>query len=103
MRGHIRKRGKMSWAVVLDLGRDADGKRRQKWHSVRGTKKDAERELGRLLNEINTGAYVEPARLSVGQYLETWLSDSAKPKVAPKTFERYAAIMRTQVLSLIHI
>ena len=45
MKGHIRKRGDKSWAVVLDLGRDETGKRRQKWHTVRGTKKDAEREL----------------------------------------------------------
>ena len=59
MKGHIRKRGRSSWAVVLDLGRDADGKRRQKWHSVRGTRKDAQRELARLLNQINTGAYIE--------------------------------------------
>ena len=28
MKGHIRKRGKSSWAVMLDLGRDASGKRR---------------------------------------------------------------------------
>ena len=24
MQGHLRKRGKRSWAIVLDLGRDAD-------------------------------------------------------------------------------
>ena len=45
MRGHIRPRGPQSWAVVLDVGRDGGGKRRQKWHTVRGTKKDAQREL----------------------------------------------------------
>ncbi len=98
MRGHIRRRGKASWAVVLDLGRDANGMRRQKWHSVKGTRKDAERELGRLLNEINTGAYVEPARLTVAEYLEKWLGDYARPNVAPKTYERYAAIIRSQIV-----
>jgi hypothetical protein len=29
MRGHVRKRGK-KWAVVVDVGRDEDGKRQQK-------------------------------------------------------------------------
>jgi integrase len=93
MRGHVRKRGKASWAVVVDLGRDAQGKRRQKWHSVPGTKRDAERELARLLNDLNTGGYIEPTRLLVRDYLEKWL-ESARSKVAPKTLERYAEIVK---------
>jgi integrase len=89
MKGHIRKRGTSSWAVVLDIGPDVDGKRRQKWHSVRGTRRDAQRELTRLLNQLNTGAYVEPSRISLAEYLDRWLLDYAKPKVAAKTYDRY--------------
>ena len=89
MKGHIRKRGKTSWAIVLDLGRDADGKRRQKWHSVRGSYRDAERELARLVHEMNTGAYVEPSRLKLSEYLDRWMADYAAHNVAPKTRERY--------------
>jgi integrase len=89
VKGHIRKRGKSSWAVVIYLGRDASGKERHKWHSVRGTKRDAQRELARLLHETNTGSYVEPARMTVGEFLDRWLADYAKAKVLPKTFERY--------------
>ena len=98
MKGHVRRRGRTSWAIVLDLGRGVDGRRRQKWHSVRGTREDAERELGRLLNEIGTGAYVEPANISVADYLERWLSDYAHSTVAPKTFERYREIIRSHVI-----
>jgi integrase len=98
MRGHIRQRGEKSWAVVLDVGRDSDGKRKQKWHSVRGSRKEAERELTRLLHEMNTGAYVEPTRLSVGAYLERWLADYARASVAPKTYERYAEIVRLHLV-----
>ena len=93
MRGHIRKRGKNSWAIVFDLGRDEEGKRRQRWHSVRGTKKDAERELARLMNEINLGAYVEPSRMLVRDYLDQWLKDYAEQSVSPKTRERYWEII----------
>jgi integrase len=94
MKGHIRKRGEKSWAIVLDIGRDENGKRRQKWHSVRGIKKEAEAEMSRLLNEMNTGAYVEPARMSVRDYLDKWLADYAKHNVAGKTYERYDEIVR---------
>jgi integrase len=89
MKGHIRKRGKSSWAVVLYLGRDETGKDRHRWYSVRGTRRDAERELARLLHEASTGFYVEPARMSVSEFLDRWLIDYAKPKVSPKTCERY--------------
>jgi integrase len=90
MNGHIRRRGKTSWAIVLDLGHDASGKRRQKWHTVKGTKRDAERERARLINEVNSGAYVEPSQMRVSEYLLRWLRDYAEPKVSAKTYERYA-------------
>jgi integrase len=92
MRGHVRRRGKESWSIVVDVGGDPNGRRRQKWHTVQGTKKDAERELARLLYEMNTGAYVQPARLTVAEYLSRWLTDYAEPNVPGKTFERYSEI-----------
>jgi integrase len=94
MKGHLRRRGKNSWSIVLDLGRDASGKRRQKWHAVGGTKKVAERELARLVNALHTGAYIEPTRITVAEYLERWLEDYARSNVSAKTFERYAEIVR---------
>ena len=93
MKGHLRKRGDRSWAVIVDVGRDADGKRRQRWHSVKGSKRDAERELAKILHEMNTGSYVEPAKMTVGEYLDRWLADYAKHSVAGKTFERYEDIV----------
>ncbi|TDA67997.1 MAG: hypothetical protein D9V47_09115 [Clostridia bacterium] len=98
MKGHIRPRGKGTWAIVLDLGRGAEGKRKQKWVTVHGTKKDAERELARLLHEMNTGAFVEPAKTTLGEYLEHWLEAYAKTNVAPKTFERYVQIVRNDLV-----
>jgi integrase len=98
MKGHIRKRGKSSWAIVLDLGRDGAGKRHQKWHTVRGTKKDAERELARLITEIHAGNYVEPSRMLLREYLDRWLKDYAEQSVSPKTYERYEEIIRSHIV-----
>ncbi len=97
MKGHIRKRGKKSWAVVIDLGRDATGRRKQKWHSVRGGRKDAERELARLLYAVNTGDYVEPSRILLREYLDRWLRDYARHAVSPKTYERYHDIIENHI------
>ncbi len=96
MKGHIRKRGKNVWAVVLDIGYDEAGKRQQRWHSVRGTKRDAERELARLINEMNTGAYVEPSRLLVSDYLKDWLAEAAT-RIAAKSAERYRDIIEGHI------
>ncbi len=93
MKGHIRKRGKESWAIKIDIGRDPEtGKRRTKWHTVRGGKRDAQRELNRLLAALDANEYVEPSRTTVAEFLQQWL-DTVKPSVRPKTFERYADIV----------
>jgi len=94
MKGHIRRRGRASWSIVLDLGRDANGKRQQKWHTVRGTKRQAESELTTLLNALNTGSYVAPAKLTVSEDLDRWLKDYAKTNLAAKTYDRYEQIVR---------
>ncbi len=98
MRGHIRKRGQSSWAIIVDIGPDSQGKRRQKWHTVTGTKREAERALARLINEISTGAYVEPSRVLLSDYLRRWLNDYAQPKVSLKTHERYKQLIEGHIV-----
>lgn len=75
MRGHVRRRSKKSWTVVVELPRDPEtGKRRQRWVTVQGTKKEAEQVLVELLVEIGGGLKgLPPGRLMVRQYLANWL------------------------------
>jgi len=95
MPGYIRKRGKLSWQVMVRAGRDpVTGKYVRITRTVRGTRKEAERLLARLLHEVNHGAVVAPGRTTVGEWLHRWLVDIAKPNVAAKTWERYEEIVR---------
>ena len=94
MKGHLEERGKDRWYIVLEVGRDADGKRRRRRHTFNGTKTAAEREMVKLLRQLDTGTYLEPDRVTVAEYLQRWLADYAKPKVAPRTYERYEEIVR---------
>src|SRR5262245_46568261 len=41
MRGHIRERSPGHWAIIIDE-RDATGKRKRRWHSFKGTKREAQ-------------------------------------------------------------
>ncbi len=99
MKGHIRARGRNTWAIKYDIGRDPKtGKRRSKWVTVHGSKRDAQRELRRLLHELDTGTQVEPSRLTVGEFLERWLADYAQHNVSAKTNERYGEIVRKHLV-----
>jgi len=97
MKGHVRRRGTRSWAVILDLPPGEDGKRRQKWHAVKGTKRDAERELARLIHSLNTASYVEPTKTTLAEYLERWL-ETVEPTLGARTFHRYAEIARKHLV-----
>ena len=97
MTGHIRKRGERSWAILIDLPRGPDGKRRRKWHTVHGNKKDAQRKRNELLHQLETGAYVEPTKMTITEFLERWLKH-VRSKVGGKTFERYSEIVHKNLI-----
>ena len=97
MKGHIRERSPGHWAIVIDLRDPATGKRRRKWHKFAGTKRKAQDECARLISELNGGLYIEPAKITVGQFLDRWL-EHVKPLVSPRTHERYGELV-TRTLS----
>jgi integrase len=88
MKGHIVERSPGRWAIILDVYDPATGERRRKWHSFKGTKRQAQTECSRLITQMQEGVYVEPAKLTLAQFLERWL-EHIRPNVAPKTYERY--------------
>ena len=99
MRGHITRRAKDSYTIVVDLGADPEtGKRRQQWVTVRGTRRDAERRLAELLHRLDTGAFVKPSKTTVADYLRRWLEEYVKPNLSPRGFERYESIARVHLI-----
>ena len=97
--GHIRQRGKQSWRLKFDLGRDpATGKRLSRYVTFQGTKREAQAELNRLLNRRNEGTYVDPTKMSVAEYLEHWLTVDIERRVASKTALRHRGIVKHQIV-----
>lgn len=98
MKGSLVQRGS-HWYAVLDLPRGPDGRRRQKWHKLTATgKREAQKELAKLLADLARGTYIEPGKLTVGEYLEKWLADYARVNVSAKTLERYEGIVRQHLI-----
>jgi integrase len=92
-KGHIRARGPGAWELKYDIGVDpATGQRMTRFKTVRGAKRDAQRELRAILTGIDGGTYTDPSKLTVGQWLSQWLEE-ARHVVARKTLERYREIV----------
>ena len=85
MRGSIRKRYKDSWNIILDVGYQLDpeiGRQKwvQKWFTVKGTKRDAEKKLAELLHDVNRSQYMEPSKLTLGECSPSgWRPPSSPP------------------------
>src|SRR5215470_10832597 len=95
MKGHLRERSPGRWAIVIDV-HDESGKRRRKWHSFRGTKREAQIECSRIITELQGGPYVEPSRLTVAQFLDRWF-DHIRTQVSPRTWECYGETINAYV------
>jgi integrase len=99
MTGHIRRRGKASWELKFDAEPDQlTGKRQIQYHSFKGTKREAEIELARLIAENAKGIGVDPTKATLSEFLDRWDRDWASANVEGKTIERYRELLALYVL-----
>jgi len=98
MSGHVQRRGKNSWRLKFDIGRDPiTNVRRIRQITFRGTKRQAEQELVNRMAEYNTGISVDPSKITVSDYLTSWHTDHAAIHTTPKTSERYKQLIKNQI------
>ena len=100
MKGHIRERSPGHWAIVIDVRDPQTGKRKRRWHSFAGTKRQAQIECARLLTETKNGTSVDPTRMTVSAFLERWL-EHMEGQVSPRSHERYAELCRKNLAPLL--
>jgi integrase len=97
MRGHLRERSPGHWAIVIDTNDTTTCKRKRKWHSFVGTKRQAQIECARLISEVQSGTYLEPAKTTLAQFLDRWLVHM-QSQISPKSHERYSEIVRKNII-----
>ena len=100
MKGHIRERSPGRWAIILDVRDPQTGKRKRRWHSFEGGRRQAQIECARLIAELQGGAAVDPTRETIAAFLERWL-EHMRGQVAPRTHERYAELCRWHLVPLL--
>jgi integrase len=92
MRGHLRERSPGHWAIVIDMRDPTTGKRKRKWRSFIGTKRQAQVECAKLIAEIKNGTALDPAKVTLREYLERWLAHMAT-QVSPRSAENYREVV----------
>jgi integrase len=92
-----------TWELRIYLGRDSEGKIRHRHATFRGTRKQAERELARLVAEQDARPAPvpdEPRRWSgtttVNDSIEAW-RDNGWDDLSPKTVRHYESIWRVHI------
>lgn len=93
MPGHLVPLGKNHWKIIIEAGRDpSSGHRRRLTRNFTGNKRAAEVEMARLVNEFETGSYIEPSKMTLAEYLRWWLEAYDRVKLKPLTYDSYKMI-----------
>lgn len=99
MRGHItqRTKDKKTWSIVIELNK-VNGKRKQKWFTFHGEKKEAEKFLTEKLRELDTGTLVDNKNITVRDYFNYWYEQHCLTKLSPTTYESYKRNLDNYIL-----
>lgn len=62
------------------------------------TQEEVRKKLNKILNDIDNNIYVEDSKITVGEWLNTWLYDYKKNTVKQKTFEGYETLVRVHLI-----
>lgn len=95
-RGLDAKSGLDRWLVRVYLGtHPGTGKRQYSSKTVVGRKRDAEKALTEMLHEVDSGAFVEPAKVTVQSYFEGYMA--GRKDLADVSLRSYKARLRGDV------
>lgn len=93
--GSIYKRADGRWAAVVNLGWQ-DGKRRRKTLYAK-TRGEVKEHLTKAPRDHQRALPVTSDTLTTGQFLDSWLVDSVKAAVRPRTFQSYTELVRVHL------
>jgi integrase len=92
--GTIVKRQDGRWVASITLGRDpVTGKPKRAWFYGK-TRQDVAEKLTKALQDRKQGTFVVPHKVTLGEWLDTWLWEYKKPSLRPTTFDNYEMLVR---------
>jgi integrase len=98
MKGHIRERSPGHWAIVIDVRDPQTGQRKRKWHSFKGTKREAQIKRAELIAALSQGSYVERSKMTVDEFVESRINQwEADGSISASSAQRYRQLAENQI------
>ncbi len=94
--GTIYKRTDGRWSAQITVHDPATGKPKRLTLYGR-TREEVSAKLTKTLYEQQIGAFVEPNKITLGEWLDIWLNNYKKLKVRKTTFGNYETMIRTYI------
>jgi integrase len=98
--GQLIDRGAKVWLVRVFAGRKG-GKRKYVSRTVRGTKREAQAVLTKMLRDRDQGALTTPTRTTFAEYVAEWKESSLRGRVSARTFRGYTYSLDRYVLPVL--
>lgn len=93
-----RERAPGTWRLRIENGRDAEGKRRFSYETLKGNEEVAQRRRFELLNAHEQGTFSDPKKLRFGAFLDQWIKNrAALGHICRGTAETYGRITQLYV------
>jgi len=101
MKGHVEDIGRQRHNIVIELGRERDSngsiRRKRLVRTVHGSKAWARQEMLRLMQELSSGTFIQPAKTTVAGFLRQWLDGRRPAGLSPRTIETYEVLIRRHI------
>jgi integrase len=98
MKGHLRERSPGHWAIVIDVRDPQTGRRKRKWHSFKGTKREAQVKKAELIAALSQGTYVERSKVTVADFVRSRIDQwEADITISARTAQRYRQLAKKQI------
>lgn len=99
---HVRERtlksGEKVYLLVVEAGKNAEGKRIQRTKTLRNTtKRAAKAELSKFEQEVREGIYLEKDNITLKEFMGQWLETFVKPHCSPSTTSGYRQIYKRYI------
>lgn len=85
-----------TWWARITLGKDENGKQKRKAFYGK-TRKEVQEKLTAAVNDKNKDVYVEPCKMTVSEWLITWLAEYKKPFLRLNTYRVYEQFIRMHI------
>lgn len=94
--GTIYKRSDGKWAGQVTVGRNVNGSPKRR--AVYGkSRKEVADKIAEILSDIKAGDYIEPNKITLSEWLDTWMEEYKTVSIKATTYDSYATNIRVHI------